>query len=101
MRRDVARAAGIGVIPPGSADLLALFENEEGIHAGLAKLDRHAQARKAGADNQNVDRFARRAVLVLPAGCHGSTFTSKTPVATSPARFICTKMRYAPGFGNP
>ena len=61
MRRDVAGAAGIPVVPPGPADLLAFFENQERVDTGFTKLDRHAESRKTGADDQDIDGFAHRA----------------------------------------
>ena len=55
MRGDVARAAGIGVEPPGAADVRAPLENDEVVVSLLAQADRHAEAGEARADDGHVD----------------------------------------------
>src|SRR5713101_4578321 len=55
MRRDVAGAAGITIVPPGAADVFALFDDEKGAQTGFNKLDAHANPGKPGADDQDVD----------------------------------------------
>src|SRR6266478_5803103 len=40
--RDIAGAAGVAIVPPGAANLAALFYNEKRFHAGFEKLDAHA-----------------------------------------------------------
>ncbi len=55
MGRDVAGAAGITIVPPGAADVAALFDDEKGVHAGFEEFDAHAKAGKAGADDEDVD----------------------------------------------
>src|SRR6266852_219859 len=55
MRRDVAGAAGITIVPPGAADIFALFDDEKGAETGFNKLDAHANPGKPGADDQDVD----------------------------------------------
>src|SRR5260370_22247500 len=55
MGRNTAGAAGVTIVPPGAADLAALFNDEKRLHAGFEKLDGHAKAGKTGADDQDVD----------------------------------------------
>ncbi len=59
MRRDVASAAGIAIVPPRPADVRALLEDEEGIHPGFPKFDAHAEPRKTASDNEDVDDVFR------------------------------------------
>jgi hypothetical protein len=53
MRLHVARAAGVGVLAPGAAELVGLLEDEE-VDAGLLELDRHAEAGESGADDDDL-----------------------------------------------
>ncbi len=55
MRRDIASAAGVTIVPPGAADVVALFDDEKRFHAGFEELDGHTEAGKAGADDENID----------------------------------------------
>src|SRR5258708_9764928 len=55
VRRNIASAARIAIVPPGAADVGALFDDEKRAHPGFEKLDTHAQARKAAADNEDID----------------------------------------------
>src|SRR2546427_6935103 len=59
VRRDIAGAARVTIVPPGAADLAALFHDEKGFHAGFEKLDAHANAGKASADDEDVDVSGR------------------------------------------
>src|SRR5439155_6545992 len=60
-RRDVAPAAGIGVVTPGAAEAVSLLEQHEVLDAGLAQFDRGANAGEAAAHD-------RGAQLALPSG---------------------------------
>ena len=42
MRRNVASAAGVAIVPPGAADVGALLDDQKRIHARFEKLDAHA-----------------------------------------------------------
>src|SRR5260370_23158263 len=53
--RDVAGTSGIAIVPPGAADVGALFDDEKGAHAGFEKLDAHANAGETRADDEYVD----------------------------------------------
>src|SRR6266566_5335102 len=55
VRRNIAGAAGVTIVPPGAADIAALFDDEKRFHTGFEKLDAHAQTGKAGADDKHVD----------------------------------------------
>src|SRR4051812_32414013 len=55
--RDVDARAGITVLPPGAADLFVLLKDREGDAAAL-ECDRGAQAREAGADDQDRELAA-------------------------------------------
>src|SRR4029077_4869900 len=68
MRRNVARAARVAIVPPGAADIGALLDDEKGIHARLEKFDAHAKAGEAGADDENVDG-GFRGVRMRGGGC--------------------------------
>src|SRR3546814_12184178 len=50
MARNIARAAGIGVVAPGAADAVALFEDHELVDPALLQPDRGEQPGHAGAD---------------------------------------------------
>ena len=54
--RDVALAAGVGVVAPGAADVMGLLEDDEVLAAGVAQLHGHAHAGEAGADDDDVLR---------------------------------------------
>src|SRR5207245_10443663 len=55
VRRYVALAAGVGVGPPGPADLLVALEYHEVLDAGLLEADRHAQAPEPGAQDHHSE----------------------------------------------
>src|SRR5258708_12013197 len=55
MGRNIAGAAGVTIVPPGAADVFALFDDEKRFHAGFEEFDAHANAGKAGADDEDVD----------------------------------------------
>jgi hypothetical protein len=48
---DVAGAAGILIVAPGAANVIAAFHQQHVVEAGLAQADRGGQAGKAGADD--------------------------------------------------
>src|SRR4051794_21819198 len=54
MRRHIARAAGIGVVTPGAADVAATLEEDEVALAGSEEPGRHPDAREAGADDDDA-----------------------------------------------
>jgi hypothetical protein len=78
VRRDVACTAGIGVVPPGAADVVGLLEDHE-VDVSLLQLDTHAQAGEARADDQRagVHRFLGRTLGRLLGNRHQSA--SPTP----------------------
>src|SRR5437667_1769283 len=55
MRWNIASAARVTIFTPRPADLFALFDDEKRLHAGFEELDAHADARKASANDQNVN----------------------------------------------
>src|SRR5919204_680869 len=55
VRGDVARAAGIGVEPPGPAHLVAPLDHQEVVEPLLLEADRGAEAREAAPHDQDVD----------------------------------------------
>src|SRR5713226_3904659 len=55
MGRNIAGAAGVTIVPPGATDAFALFDDEKRFHAGFEKFDAHTNARKAGADDEDID----------------------------------------------
>src|SRR6266446_6586057 len=55
MGGNVAGATGIAIVPPSTADVRALFDDEKGIHSGFVKLDGHAEARESCADDEDVN----------------------------------------------
>jgi hypothetical protein len=67
VRLDVARAAGIGVVAPGAADLARALEQDEVVFAVALQANRGAEAAEAGADDRNA-RVARRSLV----RAHGS-----------------------------
>src|SRR3546814_4934681 len=54
MARNIARAAGIGVVAPGAADAVALFEDHEIVDPALLQPDRGEQPGHAGADDDDA-----------------------------------------------
>jgi hypothetical protein len=52
--RNIASTAGVAIVPPGAADVGALFDDEERFHPRFEKLDAHAQAGKAAADDEDI-----------------------------------------------
>ena len=55
VRGDVAGAAGVGVRPPGAADVGVALEDHEVVDALLAQPDGEAEAGEPGADDRDVD----------------------------------------------
>src|SRR6266446_4089517 len=55
VRRNIASAAGITIVPPGAANVRTLFDDEKRVHTGFEKLDARAQAGEAGTHDQDVD----------------------------------------------
>jgi hypothetical protein len=55
MRRHVTRGARIRVLAPGTADALALLEDEEVMKARLAELDTRAQSGEPRADDDRIE----------------------------------------------
>ena len=55
MRGNIASTARVAIIPPGSADIVALFDDQERFHAGFEKFDAHADAGKASAHDEDVN----------------------------------------------
>ena len=53
-RRHVDMGARIGVVPPGAAESVLLFEDHEVVDAGALELDRRAQPRHAGAEDHHL-----------------------------------------------
>jgi hypothetical protein len=53
-RRYVAGCAGIGIVAPGTAEPIGLFEDSEGIDSQPGELDAQAEAGEAGADDRNL-----------------------------------------------
>ena len=59
MRRDVAGRAGVGVVAPGAADLVAAVDHQEVAAAVLGQPDGGAESGESGADDEDVDVAAR------------------------------------------
>src|SRR5882762_2191791 len=55
MRRNIARAAGVAIVPPGAANIVALLDDEKRFHAGFKELDAHADAGEARAHDEDVN----------------------------------------------
>src|SRR3546814_3267687 len=53
MARNIARAAGLGVVAPGAADAVDLFEDHEIVDPALPQPDRGEQHGHAGADDDD------------------------------------------------
>ena len=53
VRRDVAGAAGIGVVAPGAADVVGLLQDQE-VDALPLQRDAHAESGEPGADDQRA-----------------------------------------------
>ena len=51
VRGHVARAARVGVVAPGAAEVVGLLEDEEVVDPGLLQTDRHAEPGEAAADD--------------------------------------------------
>lgn len=51
---DVNRNTGIGVVPPGATEVGSLLEDDEIVEPGLLEFDRCPDARKAGADHDDL-----------------------------------------------
>ena len=70
MGLHVAGTTGVVVVAPGAADRLGLFGDDEIGHAGLPQADRHAEARKAGADDGDIGIDGRGCVGRRVVGGH-------------------------------
>src|SRR6266581_1667956 len=55
MRRNVASTARITIVSPCAADVRALFDDEKRVHSGFEKLNAHAEAGEARADDEDVN----------------------------------------------
>jgi hypothetical protein len=53
--RHVAAAAGVGVVPPGAAEIGRLLQNHEVVAASLGAFDRHADPAEAGAEDGDAE----------------------------------------------
>ncbi len=51
---DVARAAGIGVVAPRTADLVGFLQHDEVLPSVFDQLDRHAEAGESGSDDDHT-----------------------------------------------
>jgi hypothetical protein len=79
--RDVAGGAGVGVVAPGAAEVVAAVEHDEVVDAHGAQAGRHADAGEPGADDDD-------AVLVA----HGVEVTKEaTTSASSSPQSSCRK----------
>lgn len=58
MRRDVARAAGVGVVAPGAADVVGFLQYDE-VHSLLLQCDGHAQTGESGSDDDGAGTYRR------------------------------------------
>src|SRR5581483_2273275 len=67
--RDVTGGAGIGVVPPGAADLAGPFEDDEVLDAGLLQAGGHAEAGEARPDDEHAGPH-RHGVSHSPAAFH-------------------------------
>src|SRR5215469_9277909 len=70
VRRDVAGAPGIGVVPPGAAHRDRPLEDDEAGHARLPQPDARAEPAEAGADDGDAHMF-RHGVSVPDLGPGG------------------------------
>ncbi len=66
--RVVDPAPGIGVLPPGPADLLVLLEHDEG-HPGLGQPMGGEQARHPSPDDGDGERTIGRHLVLVPGRC--------------------------------
>ena len=55
MRRDVARGPGIGVLPPGTTDAVAAFEDDDVVDAGLGQRVHDREATEARTEHGDFD----------------------------------------------
>src|SRR5580704_10926753 len=78
VRRNVAGAAGVSVVPPGAADRGGALQDDEIGPARLAQPDARAQAADAGPDDRDPHVFRQRAGHLLPFG----------PASRSPVRRV-------------
>ncbi|CFE39143.1 Uncharacterised protein [Mycobacterium tuberculosis] len=58
VRRDVARAAGVGVVAPGAADVVGFLQYDE-VHSLLLQCDGHAQTGESGSDDDGAGTYRR------------------------------------------
>ena len=56
MGRDVAAQAGIGVVPPGPAEIIGPVHDEEVVQAGLLQCGGHADPAEPGPDHHHAMR---------------------------------------------
>ncbi len=64
MRGHVARAARIGVVAPGPADVVGRLEYDEVAPAGLTETDGRPEAAEPGTDDRDVDIGPGGALIV-------------------------------------
>jgi hypothetical protein len=72
VRGDIAGRARVGVVPPHTADVIALLEDREGGEAGAAQCDAHAQTAEPGTDDRHPRALPIRAppgLTARPAEC--------------------------------
>src|ERR1700733_15333323 len=70
MRGHIAGAAGIGIVPQGTADGRSLFEDDEIRVAGLLQPDPGTDAARPGTDYPDPHRFPPAASLLNPKLLH-------------------------------
>src|SRR5690606_25490852 len=56
MRRHVAGAPRIAVVPPGAAHAVAALDHDDVVEASVGEADRHAQAARPGAEDDDAQR---------------------------------------------
>src|SRR5215469_4544577 len=66
VRRDVAGASGVGVVPPGAADRGRPLQDDEVGHARLAQPDARAEPAEASADDGDAHVFRHAASVPDP-----------------------------------
>ena len=80
-RGHVAGASGVGVVPPGSAEVAVLLQHDEVIDTGLLELDRHAETGEAGSDD---DHRSLVSTLVRRLPLHHQSPSSDTGTQSTP-----------------
>src|SRR2546423_11294832 len=69
MRLDVARAPGIRVVAPCSADVICALEDDEVVDAGPLQPNRRAQTTETTPDDRNPGMHDRRVFSLRPRAC--------------------------------